>query len=100
MDKHSLEQLKLANVAGIIQAKDLLKFTRMVFRITKGNSILYTFDIPKEKDQKDDTPMTAFICVVETGGIVLTKLHRICDFCDTKMSNYKLEQNQQSIIKT
>ena len=50
MKQIAIEQLKLANVAGIIQAKDLLKFTRMVFRITKGNSILYTFDIPKEKD--------------------------------------------------
>ena len=50
----------------------------MIFRVTKGNSILYTFNIPKEDDSEDDTPMTAFICVVETGGILLTKLNRVC----------------------
>ena len=26
-------------------------------------------------------------------------LYRCCDFCDTQLSNYKLEQNQQAIIK-
>lgn len=47
-DKMSLEQLQLVNVSGIIHSKDLHKFTKMIFRITKGNSILYTFNIPKE----------------------------------------------------
>lgn len=46
-DKISLEQLQLVNVSGIIQSKDLYKFTKMIFRVTKGNSILYTFNIPK-----------------------------------------------------
>ena len=96
MDKHSLEQLKLVNVAGTVQSKDVHKFTKMIFRVTKGNSILYTFNIPKEEDQKDDTPMTAFICIVETGGIVLTKLHRICDSFGAQ--KYKLPTDKEEIF--
>lgn len=46
--KTTLEQLRLVNVSGIIESKDLLKFSKMVFRATKGNSILYTFNIPND----------------------------------------------------
>ena len=28
-----------------------------------------------------------------------TTLHRVCDYCDTQLSNFKLEQNQNMILK-
>ena len=46
--KVSLEQLKLINVSGVIYAKDMLKFSRMILRATKGNSVQYTFNIPND----------------------------------------------------
>lgn len=46
LDKASFSQLKLINISGIVQAKDLHKFTKMIFRASKGNSILYTFNTP------------------------------------------------------
>jgi len=46
--KTTLEQLRLVNVSGIIDSKDMLKFSKMIFRATKGNSILYTFNIPND----------------------------------------------------
>lgn len=60
--KTTLEQLRLVNVSGILESKDLLKFSKMVFRATKGNSILYTFNIPN--DSPHIGPRTAFIVIL------------------------------------
>ncbi len=40
--------------------------------------------------------MTAFICVVETGGILLTKLNRICESFGAK--KYKIPTNKDEIF--
>lgn len=47
--KTTLEQLRLVNISGVIPARDMLKFGRMIFRATKGHSILYTFNIPEDE---------------------------------------------------
>ncbi len=75
--KTTLEQLRLVNVAGIVASADLLKFSKMVFRASKGNSIFYTFNIPN--DSPTTPPRTAFIVILEAGSNVLTKINRICD---------------------
>ena len=49
----SLEQLRLVNIAGVVSSKDILKFTKMIFRATKGNSILYSSSMP------DSSPTTS-----------------------------------------
>jgi hypothetical protein len=53
LDKYSIEQLRLVNVSGVIYSRDVHKFTKMIFRVTKGNSILYTFTVPKEDHDTD-----------------------------------------------
>jgi V-type H+-transporting ATPase subunit a len=92
--KTTLEQLRLVNVSGIIESRDLLKFSKMVFRATKGNSILYTFNIP------NDTPLigprTAFIVILEAGSNVLTKVNRISDTFYAK--KYTLPTNKDEIF--
>ena len=74
-----------------------MKFTKMVFRATKGNSILYTFNIPKEYEDQDTSARTAFICVVESGGLLITKLNRICESFGAK--KYKLPSNKDEIFE-
>lgn len=74
--KVSLEQLKLTNVSGVIYAKDMLKFSRMILRATKGNSVQYTFNIPN--DYPSYEPRAAFVLILESGGNILTKINRIC----------------------
>ena len=44
----TLEQLRLVNISGVLPSKDILKFGKMIFRATKGHSILYTFSIPND----------------------------------------------------
>lgn len=63
LDKASFSQLKLVNVSGIVHSKDLHKFTKMIFRASKGNSILYTFNIPSETET-DSIPRSAFIVIL------------------------------------
>jgi len=46
--KTTLSQLRLVNISGVIPSKDILKFGKMVFRSTKGHSILYTFNVPND----------------------------------------------------
>jgi hypothetical protein len=46
--KTTLSQLRLVNISGVIPSKDILKFGKMVFRATKGHSILYTFNVPND----------------------------------------------------
>lgn len=50
----------------------------MIFRVTKGNSILYTFNVPMEADRNKSHPRTCFICIVESGSVLLTKIYKIC----------------------
>lgn len=93
--KTTLEQLRLVNVAGIISSVDLLKFSKMVFRASKGNSILYTFNIPN--DSPSTPPRTAFIVILEAGSNVLTKINRISDTFYAK--RYALPTNKDEIFE-
>ena len=91
LDKNSFNQLRLVNISGIIKAKDLMKFTKMVFRASKGNSILYTFNIPSESDT-DNIPRSAFIAIIESGSVLINKLTRICESFNAK--KYRLPTNK------
>lgn len=88
--KMSLESFRLVNSSGIIYSKDLFKFTKMIFRVTKGNSILYTFNIPN--DHANEDPRTAFIAILESGTNVLTKVNRVCESFYAK--KYSLPTNK------
>jgi hypothetical protein len=81
----------LVNVSGVIFSSDLLKFSKMVFRASKGNSILYTFNIPN--DSPLTPPRTAFIVILEAGSNVLTKVNRISDTFYAK--RYTLPTNKE-----
>lgn len=79
----TLEQLRLVNISGVIASKDMLKFGKMIFRATKGHSILYTFSIPNDITEAftSSTSLesrTAFIIIIESGSNVLNKVNRIC----------------------
>lgn len=49
----------------------------MIFRATKGNNILYTFNIPN--DFPTIEPRVAFVVILESGSNILNKVNRICD---------------------
>jgi hypothetical protein len=66
----------------------------MIFRATKGNSILYTFNIPNDSPTID--PRTAFIAILESGSNVLTKVIRICEAFYAK--KYVLPTNKDEIF--
>lgn len=68
----------------------------MIFRVTKGNSILYTFNVPTEDERNEARPRTSFICIVESGSVLLTKINRICESFGTK--KYKLPSNKDEIF--
>ena len=70
--------MRLQHIAGILMVKDLNRFTKMIFRVSKGNSILYTFNIPQEEGDKSE-PRAAFIVVLESGDVLYNKVSRICD---------------------
>lgn len=61
----------------------MLKFGKMIFRATKGHSILYTFSIPNDAMEAFSSSIihesrTAFIVIIESGSNVLNKVTRIC----------------------
>ena len=95
LDKASFSQMKLLNISGVIQAKDLMKFTKMIFRASKGNSILYTFNIPAEST-KDVVPRSAFIIIIESGNALLNKVNRICESFSAK--KYTLPTNKDEVF--
>ena len=78
VDKVSFNHMRLLNISGVLNTRDLERFTKMIFRISKGNSILYTFNIPQEEGDKSE-PRAAFIVVIESGDILYNKIVRICD---------------------
>ena len=91
LDKNSFSQLKLVNISGIIQSKFLLKFSKMIFRASKGNSILYTFNIPSETES-DTIPRSAFIIIIESGSVLINKITKICESFEAK--KYRLPTNK------
>jgi hypothetical protein len=46
--KISFNNMSIVTVAGILNRSDILRFSKMIFRATKGNSLMYTFDVPSE----------------------------------------------------
>jgi len=54
----------------------------MIFRASKENSILYTFNIPN--DSKFVKPRVAFIIIIENGITIVNKVNRICDAFNAK----------------
>ena len=78
MDKISFNQMRLLNIAGVLNVRDLERFTKMIFRVSKGNSILYTFNIPQEEGDKSE-PRAAFIVIIESGDVLYNKILRICE---------------------
>lgn len=82
--------MNLTTVAGIISKNDILRFNKMIFRTTKGNSLMYTFDVPSEENITNNK--TVFLIVLESGGTVLTKINRICDSFSAK--KYPLPDNK------
>lgn len=67
----------------------------MIFRATKGNSILYTFNIPN--DNSEIEPRTAFLAIIESGSNILSKVTRICDTFNIK--RYTLPTNKDEIFE-
>mgnify|MGYP000247630671 CR=1 FL=1 len=99
--KTTLEQLRLVNVSGVISAKDVLKFGKMIFRGTKGHSILYTFNVPADEIESKFTDVeietrVAFIIIIESGANVLAKVTRICESFQAK--KYTLQTNKEAIF--
>lgn len=68
----------------------------MIFRATKGNSILYTFNIPND-DLNRPEPRTAFIGILESGSNIYTKVTRICDTFYSK--KYSIPTNKDEIFE-
>jgi len=67
----------LLTIAGILNKTDTQRFNKMVFRATKGNCLVYTFDVPGQSGSS--VSKSVFIIMLESGGTILNKLNRICD---------------------
>lgn len=83
--------MSLVTVAGIINRSDILRFNKMIFRATKGNNLMYTFDVPTEENTA--VAKSVFIILIESGGLVRTKITRICDSFAAK--RYPLPENKE-----
>ena len=75
--KERSNNIGLLTVAGIINKNDIMRFNKMVFRGTKGNSLVYSFDVPNQDNSP--TSKSVFIIMLENGGTILSKINRICD---------------------
>ncbi len=71
------------------------KFTKMIFRASKGNSILYTFNTPSETET-DIIPRSAFIIIIESGDVLINKINRICESFSAK--KYRLPTNKDEVF--
>lgn len=67
----------------------------MIFRASKGNSIVYTFNIPAETE-RDVIPRSAFIIIIESGNALINKINRICESFNAK--KYTLPTNKDEVF--
>ena len=90
-----IDNLSLMGLSGVIMEKDEPKFSRMIFRASKGNSILYTFHIPNNFANHE--PRTAFMMFLEAGTNLYNKANRICDSFGAK--KYTIPSSKDEIFE-
>ncbi|KAL4468898.1 hypothetical protein ABPG72_009168 [Tetrahymena utriculariae] len=102
---------KLFYITGTINKEDNLRFKKIIFRTTKGNSWVFTSEIPYDQGEfKEGFQKSVFIVAFSGGsGILKSKLNRVCDsFNASKYSmprdpngyNNKFLEIQQQITDT
>jgi hypothetical protein len=87
-EREKANHIGLLTIAGIVNKIDIMRFTKMIFRTTKGNSLVYTFDVPSDINRS--LTKSVFIIMLESGGTILSKINRICDSFGAK--KYPLPQ--------
>lgn len=72
---------KLFYITGTINREDTLRFKKVIFRTTKGNSWVFTSEIPYDQGEFKEGSMKSVFIVAFSGGsgILKQKLNRVCD---------------------
>ena len=73
MQEINMNRFSLVTVAGTIKTKDVGRFNRMIFRATRTNSLVYTFNI------KSRPETSVFFILIPSGDNTLVKVNKICD---------------------
>ncbi|CAG9314003.1 unnamed protein product [Blepharisma stoltei] len=86
-------------LAGIIDKEDMVRFKRMVFRVTRGNALTIFHDIEEPlKDPKTDEPLEKSVFFILYQGdeqsIISNKLARICDTIGIRRYDVPSDQEQ------
>ena len=68
----------LSSLAGVIDTEDSLRFKRIVFRVTRGNNLIFMKDI---KDVEGKTPKSVFFIAHQNGEheYIKNKLKKVCE---------------------
>jgi V-type H+-transporting ATPase subunit a len=70
--------INIERVAGVIDSEDIFRFKKLIFRVTKGKSYIYTeqYIDPESPESK---PQSVYIITYYDGVNIREKLRRICD---------------------
>lgn len=76
-----MEALKsqLGHIAGVVSQNDIQQLRKLVFRTTKGKSIMNIRQYADEEDEERSKDKSVFIIVFWDGEHTRNKLQKICD---------------------
>jgi V-type H+-transporting ATPase subunit a len=73
-----------SKIAGIIEDEDIIRFKRMIFRITRGNALTAFYEVKEPEEdvkKKSNTKKSLFFIMYQgdSAGNIANRLGRICD---------------------
>lgn len=72
MQEINLTQFQLVTLAGTVPTRDIVRFNKMIFRASRTNSLVYTYNI------HNDSEKSIFFILIPSGDVTLTKVTKIC----------------------
>ena len=76
--------VSISYMAGPIVKEEMMKFSRMVFRATRGKALTYLEDLSHEGQidyagYTDKQLRTVYVIIFQEGGTIRTQLKKICE---------------------
>ena len=72
----------LTKVAGVVEKAEVERLRRLIFRATRGKSIMFVQDIEEDEDLEGQPRRSVYIIMYWNGATIREKIFRICDSFD------------------
>lgn len=97
---NAADDTNLSKIAGVINAEEVERLRKLVFRATKGKSFVFTKDYDQDQSVAEAQKRSVYIIMYWAGDSVRDRIHRICDsFQGQRFELPRLNDIHQHILR-